>query len=387
MTESLESAIRVEGNRRIRVRKPRTKPTSTSNDQPIPTWEVEAKRLHSLVQRTPDSETLVQLTESVSAIQEAIEALEEAGKCATEFTKFRKLIPNTYICTIIRPDLMVAERRVDGILEAPSRFVPRSMLYPSERILSIKRSLQIDIWIKQPRRLTCEGIIRAFQAGELDVESFLAWFREQTMGLLGPELDPYIAEVLLGMRVSGGEILLPGDMQNLAGLGEQEIIEVIVARANALRRSDDNGTRDRVRVLAPGEQKNDRMLDALYRVSSSEPVDQLFVSHQAEEWGGIVTRNDYGQLRRKRLTRKPPEIVYEVAKPAVALAFIKAAKREQWERIGRAAGLTRKESRFLHLRGLGKVTKRDDERLWRAVNAKMPAIKKALEDLRFGQIS
>jgi hypothetical protein len=36
----------------------------------------------------------------------------------------------------------------------------------------------------------------------------------QRLGLLGPQFDAYIAAVLLNMRVSDGEIRLPGDMQN-----------------------------------------------------------------------------------------------------------------------------------------------------------------------------
>jgi hypothetical protein len=63
---------------------------------------------------------------------------------------------------------------------------------------------------------------------------------------------------------------------------------------------------------------------------------------------------------------------------AMGLAFVEVATREDWERIGRAAGLTRKQSRFLARRIRDAVGKRDDEASWKAINEKLPEIKEAI---------
>ena len=181
MTDLRESPIIVNGN---------------SGDQPLPQWEAQTERLRSVVQKIsapgpPDQDMAAQLAESFSAIQSAIEELDQSGEAATAYTNHRRRIPNALACATIRQNLMVAERYLDGRIESPPRPVLRSLLYPSERILAINRSLRIDIFIKQPLRSTCESLIRAFHAGEVDAESFLAWFAERTMGLLGPELAGY----------------------------------------------------------------------------------------------------------------------------------------------------------------------------------------------------
>lgn len=104
------------------------------------------------------------------------------------------------------------------------------------------------IWINQPKRALCESLIRAWQKGESDSEEFLVWFREHQLGLLGSELDPYIAQVLLGMHVMGGEIVLPGDLQNLALLNDHETYTAIVRKARARKQADEDWCQDHVRL-------------------------------------------------------------------------------------------------------------------------------------------
>jgi hypothetical protein len=66
------------------------------------------------------------------------------------------------------------------------------------------------------------------------------WFRKDQLVLLGPELDPYIAQVLLGMCISGGEIVLPG-LQDIAEMDEHEIYSATRRQATARKRADQKG--------------------------------------------------------------------------------------------------------------------------------------------------
>jgi hypothetical protein len=128
----------------------------------------------------------------------------------------------------------IAERHIGELLNA---------------IISLESTWgSFHIWIKRREWALCESLTRAWQKGELDSEELLVWFREHELGLLGPQLDPYIAQVLLGMHVSGGEILIPGDLQNLAHRNGQEIYATILRQARGRKQADEDGRRDRVRL-------------------------------------------------------------------------------------------------------------------------------------------
>jgi hypothetical protein len=88
-----------------------------------------------------------------------------------------------------------------------------------------------QLWIKQPKRAFSESLVQAWRNGELDFEDFLLWFREHELGLPGPELDAYIAQVLLGVPRLGSEIALLGDPQTIAGLDEGEVYNAILGQA------------------------------------------------------------------------------------------------------------------------------------------------------------
>jgi hypothetical protein len=104
------------------------------------------------------------------------------------------------------------------------------------------------IWLRRRKWALCNSLTRAWQKRELDSEEFLVWFREHELGLRESQLDPYISQVLLGMHVSGGEIRLPGDLQNLAHLNEHEIYGAILRQARGRKQKDEDGRQDRVRL-------------------------------------------------------------------------------------------------------------------------------------------
>ncbi len=108
---------------------------------------------------------------------------------------------------------------------------------------------RFDIWVKQPRHAYCESLIRAALKGEEDFEDYLIWLRRSELRMDAAQLDPYIAQVLLDMRVSGDQIRLPGRMENLVGLDESEIYPRIVRLARRRKWADEeNGKPDRVRL-------------------------------------------------------------------------------------------------------------------------------------------
>jgi len=71
---------------------------------------------------------------------------------------------------------------------------------------------QVQIWVKRPKLASLEALVRAAQKGEQDFSDYLAELRSSALGLAGGELDPYLAMVVLGMRIENGEVVLPGDM-------------------------------------------------------------------------------------------------------------------------------------------------------------------------------
>jgi len=187
------------------------------------------------------------------------------------------------------------------------------------------------VWITRPKRALCESLIRAWQKGELDSEDFLVWFRKYELGLLGPQLDPYVAEVLLGLRVSGGEILLPGDLRNLAHLNDDEIYTAILRQARGRRLADGDPRQDRVRLTVGHD-------------PAGKKIRRYAHSLDAGDENGMTLKD-----RLPDITRDPIEFLCSSRQP-VKLADLAAmrdelAGDERWSRLN----LTLDEHRYLRL--------------------------------------
>jgi hypothetical protein len=202
-----------------------------------------------------------------------------------------------------------------------------------------------DIWVKRPKLETCHAMVRAWQNGDLDSEEFLFWFRKDNLGLLGPQLDPYIAQILLGMRKEAGELVLPGDMTvvrkrrqtHLDNIPEEEFCGRLVKAARSRKRWQES-----VKVGRENERADESEVENLVNLL---PIDS------------------WDDLRRET---------------AIGLAFIRHAERHDAERIGRAAGLTKKESRLLYQQFKGVGSRSDDPSAWDAVYRKRHEIRDAI---------
>ena len=202
-----------------------------------------------------------------------------------------------------------------------------------------------DIWAKRPKLETCHAMVRAWRNGDLDSEEFLFWFRKDNLGLLGPELDPYIAQILLGMRKEAGELVLPGDMTvvrkrrqtHLDNIPEEEFCGRLVNAARSRRRWQES-----VKVGRENERVDESEMDSLVNLL---PIDS------------------WDDLRKET---------------AIGLAFVQHAERHDTERIGRAAGLTKKESRLLYQQFQGVGSRSDNPSAWDAVYRKRHEIRDAI---------
>jgi hypothetical protein len=350
-----------------------------------------------------DPESLIQLDTIGVAIEGAVDGISGEIDGATEYTKRRKLIPNALICNDLAADLAKAEGHLDTMAVERSdestwplhfratdayrqyltdialgldfdptpppsssieitRIPSAGALYynPSAhnrlrslrpRIETIRRSLRIDIWIKQPRWETCESLVRACQKAQHDFETFLAWFTQIELGLHGAGLDCYIAQVLLGMHVSGGEVQLPGDMRNLADLSEHEAYATILRQARARKAADENGEQDRIPVDPPGTRRSGRRFDALCRADFLEEVGNLFVPGSQVETDTLMRA-----------------------------ALIEAATREDFERIFRKLRLPRAHARFAARVLSGRAVLGDNPAAAVVIREKREAIIEAMED-------
>jgi hypothetical protein len=205
-----------------------------------------------------------------------------------------------------------------------------------------------DIWIKAPNRAICASLNRAWRKDEPDYENFLVAVRQQLLGLRGSKLDPYIAEVLLGMRVSRGDIVLPADLENLCA-NDDDIWQTIVRKARG-RRSDDQYERP-PDVYPPGERKTGRRADALARTD-------------CREIEGLFARSD-------------------TVEGVMKCAVIEALAREDFERVFRHVGLPRKAARFAARVAARRATLSDDPGSARIIEEHQDAILSAMRDDRF----
>lgn len=181
----------------------------------------------------------------------------------TQNTRRKQIIPTTPKLSILKETAVKAAREIDSLHQQEwasenananeRRFLVGISQGHIRGLLNAITSLEshwgsFHVWLKQPKRALCESLIQAWKKGELDSDEFLGWFREHQLLLQGPELDPYIAQVLLRLHVFGGEIRLPGDLQNLAHLDDHETYAAIVRMARARKEADQDWRRDRIRL-------------------------------------------------------------------------------------------------------------------------------------------
>ena len=210
----------------------------------------------------------------------------------------------------------------------------------------------------------CQSLNRAWQKGESDSEEFFAFFRDRMLGIPVSQLDPYLAQVLLGVHVSGGEVLLEGDMhqgrkgQSLAALSDDKVRAAILRRARRLKFADKKGSADLIRVNPPGQKKNSgRTFDAMEHAVFLEEVDRLFTPNPMET--GTVMHG----------------------------AIIEACTREDFERIFRKVGLSREQARFTARVAAGRAVMSDDPEAGKAIGKKSSAIVQAMKDDKvFGHV-
>ena len=210
-------------------------------------------------------------------------------------------------------------------------------------------------WVKRPNLSTCRALVMAWGNGEMDSEEFLARFRERDLGLHGDELDAYLAQVLLGMQVSGGALIVTGDMtvrfrrggeMNLAEVPESELCEKLIAAARGARRKYEyDGRRD---------SKGNMVSEECYLdPRSSESAEILFLDRIDQASWRVSTE---------------PDIRNEY---------------EDWEKTLKSAGLSPSQRRALILRKNGQITSRENADEWkrgeRAIRGKRSELVRAIE--------
>jgi hypothetical protein len=290
---------------------------------------------------------------------------------STQFTRRKQIIPATPKLAIVKEMTLKAAGELEALTQQEQttedanangrRFLVAMSQGHIGGLLNAISDLEshwgsFHIWTKHPKRSLCESLIRAWRKGDLDSEDFLVWFRTDQLGLLGPELDPYIAQVLLGMRVSGGQVLLPGDLHNLAGKSENEIFAVILSMARARKLADEYGSEDLARVGPPGEDVVARRFDALSRTTFLQEIGELFKSSESVE-------------------------------TVMRAAIIEALNREDFERVFRRVGLPREVARFAARLSVGRATATDDPNAAKLIAEEQDAIRAAMrEDPKFSTL-
>jgi hypothetical protein len=235
---------------------------------------------------------------------------------------------------------------------ASSRLQLGRLLYAMQRLESHWGSF--EIWARRPRLSTCKSLIRAWQSGEIDFDEFLSWFREAELGLHGNALDPYIAQALFGMRITGTELIMPGDMtvkrgneeMSFADSSESELYDKLLQTAR----------------LAKWLYKSDGRIDSAGNIIREVAyLDPLY-----SESGEIESRSTIDEAS-WRVSDKP-EIRTEY---------------EDWNGILKSAGLTPPRRRALILRKNGQITSRERLNEWkrgeRAIKSKRSELVGAIE--------
>jgi hypothetical protein len=228
---------------------------------------------------------------------------------------------------------------------------------------------RFHIWIEQPTRAAYQSLVRAWQKQESDSGEFFAWFRDRALGLPASRLDPYLAQIVAGLHVAGGQLRLAGDIHpgrkdpNLAEMSDEEIRALILRKAKSLQVADKNGDTDLIPVYAPGETKSARTFDAMNRsISTKHAVsvveDDLFL----KEIGGLFAPN---LMETSTVMRR---------------AVIEALTREDFERVFRKVGLSREQARFTARVVSGRSVWSDDPAAAKAIVKKRSFIVQAMKE-------
>lgn len=190
---------------------------------------------------------------------------------------------------------------------------------------------RVHIWVQRPKLATCEALVRAAQNREQDFPDYLAWLRGVELGLLGSELDAFLAMVILGMRSERGELVLPGDMLvkrrrrvvlNLGDVPEPEVLPKLLewaeqrkkyhGRADGKQRHRDQLSQiDRTRLEA-----EDAAAWGRFRWTAGVKVDWEAIANQLDPRTAEELRmtldgcsvDEIGKVNYEHLRRKLPAI-------------------------------------------------------------------------------
>jgi hypothetical protein len=226
-------------------------------------------------------------------------------------------------------------------------------------VLSTLESLEshwgsFHIWVQQPRLSTCKSLIRAWRTGE-NFDEFFAWFCEHELGLAHDTLAPYIATVLLGTRISGTDLIMPGDMTvrhsrgneiNIADSAESELHDKLLRAARMMR----------------ARYAYDGRVDSHGKILSEIAyIDPLYSETGEIEALGTIDKASWDMCA-------PPEISFEC---------------NDWNTMFKSAGLTPRQRGALLLRKNDQITSRSDLNEWkrgeRAIKGRRSKLMRAIE--------
>jgi hypothetical protein len=142
--------------------------------------------------------------------------------------------------------------RLKAILDAAVSLPATAASDASAVLQALESCFRFVLSIERPELARVTRLAAALKPPKVepDAEEFLVSYRTNELGLLGPQLDPHLAEVLLGMRQIDGEIDLPGDMTvkrrgrkvSLASFEDDQIRDKLIEFARARRSSEQKHT-------------------------------------------------------------------------------------------------------------------------------------------------
>jgi hypothetical protein len=140
-------------------------------------------------------------------------------------------------------------------LDAAAAWVPsehtRALIDTADVLRRLDASFHFERWLTRPELAQARSVADALMWVEADHEEFLVMYCTKRLGLLGPQLRPYVAQILLGLRSVRGELVLPGDMvaiRNrrpipLSSFPDDQIPSKLLAFARARMLFDQNARR------------------------------------------------------------------------------------------------------------------------------------------------
>jgi hypothetical protein len=283
----------------------------------------------------------------------------------TQYTRRKQIIPATPKMLILKETAEKADREIDFLYQQEcasenENAIGRRFLFGLSQghTRGLRKAIarleshwgSFDIWVQRPGFATCESLIRAWEQGEADFEDYLTWFCKHELHCdVDPRRDDfnrwraYVAQAILGMGVSRGQIHLRPAIQGLADIPEPNIFRRISAMARARKVADENGENDLLRI------GSDRRFDALDKSGFMEEIDHIFPSVQMSQ------------------------------QTVMGTAVLEALTREDFERIGRKVGLTKEQSRFMARWFWGRAHERDNPGARIAIRRHQDAIVAAME--------